>query len=209
MIVLEQSASIERMHDPAVIMQDLELWARVAHKSEDKVTEGSAEKLLSSILNRTPPHESVIEHHNVTVRFVTCRGMTHELVRHRLASYTQTSTRYCDYSKDKFGNQIQVIRPVQFERMTTEFEVWCDAMIACERAYRKLIDMNIAPQFARGVLPLDLKTEIVMTANLREWRHVFRLRAHSAAHPQMQALMKDIHQQLHKTLPVIFPKTDD
>jgi len=206
MIIIQQQANIERMHEPAVIMADLEKWARLAYKSEEKIGPGTAEKMIRNLLTKKPiPHESPIEHHVMTARFITCRGMTHEMVRHRLASYTQESTRYCNYSKGKFGSQITVIEPHGIKNHQFRYNEWKEAMADAERHYFNLINMGEKPQIARGALTIDLKTEIIMTCNLRQWMHVFRLRTDSAAHPQMQELMGMLYDQVSAKLPVIFP----
>lgn len=152
-------------------------------------------------------HHSVLEHASMTVRFVCDRGVSHEIVRHRIASYSQESTRYCNYSKDRFSNEIQVIEPP----MTSpeQRQTWIAAMSACECAYMNLIAQGASPQIARSVLPNSLKTEVVMTANMREWRHFFDLRLHGTAgtpHPQMQEVARDLWNQVVKdrTLRVFF-----
>jgi len=207
MIIVEQSAHIERMHKPEIIMTDLEKWARLAWKSEAKIGPGTADKMIQSLLDKKPvPHDSPIEHHSMTARFICCRGMTHEMVRHRLASYTQESTRYCNYSKGKHDKQIRCITPYGIEPNTLDFEIWVEAMQACEFNYFRLLDRGQKPQIARGVLPIDLKTEIIMTCNLRMWRHVFKLRTDPTAHPQMQELMWMLYNQIYLQLPVLFPQ---
>jgi len=149
-------------------------------------------------------HESVIEHAGMTVRLITDRGITHELVRHRLASYSQESTRYCNYTASRFGDGITVIRPTGIAPDSEAAAVIRAACEAADTAYAKLIDMGVSPQIARAVLPTCLKTEIVVTANLREWRHVFSLRCDKAAHPQMCALMRELLRRAWEHLPWAF-----
>ncbi len=181
------------------ILQHLEIAGRTAYKSEDKITPESAEKFIRSIVSRG--HESVIEHFSITVRFITDRGVTHEIVRHRLCSYTQESTRYCNYSK--LG--MTFIRPVFWEKNTASYYLWEESMRNADREYEKLINVYHAfPQEARSVLPNSLKTEIVCTANIREWRHILRLRTSPTAHPQMRALMLPLLAELKGLLPVLF-----
>ena len=160
--------------DGAKILQKLERCGRVCYKSEDKITEGSAEKFIGMILKSG--HESVLEHEKLTVKFICDRGVTHEIVRHRIASYSQESTRYCNYSKDKFGNELTFIRPCFWADDSDEYAVWKQAMEDIEKTYVKLISLGAKPEEARSILPNSLKTEIVCTMNLREWRHFFRLR---------------------------------
>lgn len=149
-------------------------------------------------------HEAMLEHEFITVRFICDRGVSHEIVRHRVASYAQESTRYCNYSKDKFGNEITVIRPCYFYEDTENYRIWKASCEAAEKAYFALLDSDASPQEARSVLPTSLKTEIVMTANLREWRHFFRLRTSEAAHPQMRELTIPLLRELKSRIPIIF-----
>jgi thymidylate synthase (FAD) len=149
-------------------------------------------------------HHSVIEHANTTVRFICNRGVSHEIVRHRIASYSQESTRYCDYSKFKHGSEIACIDPRPYVKDGRDFVEWVEDMESAERRYFRRIERGYKPQIARGVLPIDLKTELVMTANLREWRHFFSLRAAEPAHPQMRKLGSDLLFRLREDIPVIF-----
>jgi thymidylate synthase (FAD) len=149
-------------------------------------------------------HFSVIEHVNVTVKFVTNRGVTHELVRHRTASYSQESTRYCNYTKGKFNGEIAVIDQKELFADPAHYKIWKDAMAEAERSYIELVERGVAPQIARGVLPTDLKTEIIVTANLREWRHIFEMRTSEAAHPNIRSLMKGLLAEFKKNIPLIF-----
>ncbi|MDZ7759445.1 MAG: FAD-dependent thymidylate synthase [Desulfovermiculus sp.] len=184
------------------ILQLLELAGRTCYKSEDKITEDSAAGFVGRIVRSG--HESVIEHANVTVRFIVDRGVSHELVRHRLAAYSQESTRYANYSQERFGREITVIKPCFWEEGSPEYEVWEKAMGQAEEAYMQLLDQGASPQQARAVLPNSLKTEVVMTANLREWRHVFRLRCQKAAHPQIREVMLGLLADMHNRIPVLF-----
>ncbi len=196
--------SFEIMDDinGAKILQKLERCGRVCYKSEDKITEGSAEKFIGMILKSG--HESVLEHEKLTVKFVCDRGVTHEIVRHRIASYSQESTRYCNYSKDKFGNELTFIRPCFWADDSEEYAVWKQAMEEIEKSYVKLISLGAKPEEARSILPNSLKTEIVCTMNLREWRHFFRLRTAERAHPQIREISVALLDELKKRIPVIF-----
>ncbi len=188
--------------DGAKILQKLERCGRVCYKSEDKITEGSAEKFIGMILKSG--HESVLEHEKLTVKFICDRGVTHEIVRHRIASYSQESTRYCNYSKDKFGNELTFIRPCFWADDSEEYAVWKQAMEDIEKTYVKLIFLGAKPEEARSILPNSLKTEIVCTMNLREWRHFFRLRTAERAHPQIREISVALLDELKKRIPVIF-----
>lgn len=188
--------------DGAKILQKLERCGRVCYKSEDKITEGSAEKFIGMILKSG--HESVLEHEKLTVKFICDRGVTHEIVRHRIASYSQESTRYCNYSKDKFGNELTFIRPCFWADDSEEYAVWKQAMEEIEKTYVILISLGAKPEEARSILPNSLKTEIVCTMNLREWRHFFRLRTAERAHPQIREISVALLDELKKRIPVIF-----
>lgn len=146
-----------------------------------------------SLRSWPPGHEAMIEHVHMSVRFTVDRGVSHEIVRHRIASYAQESTRYCSYDKEKFGSEITVVRPQAFEPGTEAFDVWKAACQEGERAYFHLLSLGVAPEYARDVLPTSLKTEIVVTMNLREWRHFFKLRAVGTTgkpHPQMRQVAR-------------------
>lgn len=196
--------SFEIMDDinGAEMLKKLERCGRVCYKSEDKITEGSAEKFIGMILKSG--HESVLEHEKLTVKFICDRGVTHEIVRHRIASYSQESTRYCNYSKDKFGNELTFIRPCFWADDSDEYAVWKQAMEDIEKTYVKLISLGAKPEEARSILPNSLKTEIVCTMNLREWRHFFRLRTAERAHPQIREISVALLDELKKRIPVIF-----
>ena len=188
--------------DPEELIMDVESAARVCYKSEDKITKGSAEKLITNLINNG--HEAMLEHASISVRFITDRGVTHEMVRHRLCAVAQESTRYCNYANDKFGNELTFIKPVFWNFDVEIYKVWLRAMQFSENTYLAMIKMGAKPQEARSVLPNSLKTEIVITANLREWRHIFYLRSAPAAHPQMRDLMIKLENQLIEMLPCVF-----
>ncbi len=202
MQVIQPGHEIVFMPQTEEILRLLELAGRTCYKSEDKITEDSAAGFVGRIVRSG--HESVIEHANVTVRFIVDRGVSHELVRHRLAAYSQESTRYANYSHERFGREITVIKPCFWEEDSPEYAMWEKAMHQAEEAYMQLLDQGASPQQARAVLPNSLKTEVVMTANLREWRHVFRLRCQKAAHPQIREVMLGLLADMHSRIPVLF-----
>jgi thymidylate synthase (FAD) len=181
------------------ILKKIELCGRVCYKSEDKITPDSAVKFVSGIIKRG--HESVLEHFSFTVRFIVDRGVSHEIVRHRLASYSQESTRYCNYANE---DEITVIDPVFWDKESCEYEAWRNSCQEAERAYMALLTRDATPQEARSVLPNSLKTEVIMTANLREWRHFFKLRTAKAAHPQMREIAIPLLLDLQNRIPVVF-----
>ena len=191
------------------VLKHLERCGRVCYKSEDKITPDSAAKFITGIIKSS--HETILEHYSVTVLIICDRGVSHEIVRHRLASYSQESTRYCNYSNDKFGNEITFIRPCFFkdgeEDLGNRYFIWIHAMRKAEDFYFYLINLGVTPQEARSVLPNSLKTEIVMTANLREWRHFFKLRALGTTgkpHPQMLEIAVPMLREFQRLIPVVF-----
>jgi len=193
---------LESNIDQDYILKQIELAGRTAYKSEDKITEDSSKDFVGMILKRG--HLSVIEHQSVTVRIICDRGVSHEIVRHRLAAYTQESTRYCNYAKGKFGNEITVIEPVFWDKDDEKYKVWRSAMKHSEICYNRLIELGATPQEARSVLPNSLKTEIVITMNLREWRHFFTMRTSQAAHPQMREIAVPLLSEFKRRIPIIF-----
>lgn len=185
------------------ILERLELIGRTCYKSEDKITPGSALKFANMIVHERK-HHSVIEHASMTVRFIFDRGVSHELVRHRLCAFSQESTRYCNYSKDKFGNEITVIEPCFWEESSILYQFWKDACETAEANYFSLLKAGAKPQEARSVLPNSLKTEIVTTANLREWRHILTLRTGAPAHPQIRQVMVPLLAEVKERIPILF-----
>lgn len=188
--------------DGRAILRDIERCGRVCYKSEDKITETSAQAFVGNIIQRG--HEAVLEHTSVTVKFTVDRGVSHEIIRHRLAAYCQESTRYCNYSKNGFGGEITVIKPLYLDEGTRAFACWRGACETAESAYFSLLEWGCSPQEARAVLPNSLKTEVVMTANLREWRHFFKLRTAPAAHPQMREVTIPLLCRMQELIPVVF-----
>ena len=190
------------------LYKQIERAGRVCYKSEDKITEDSAEKFIRGLIKRG--HEAVIEHGSITALFVCDRGVSHELVRHRIASYCQESTRYCNYSKDAFGNEITVIQPSRLERPAddepgaTDWDVWEYSCEQAEQAYFDLLRRGCTPQEARAVLPTCLKTEVMVTMNPREWRHFFKLRCSSAAHPDMRYVALIAQDMFVENWPALF-----
>jgi len=191
------------------ILSIIEDAGRTCYKSEKR---GEPHLFVASLIKRG--HESVIEHANISVKIICDRGVTHEIVRHRLASYSQESTRYCNYK----GGVTFVIPPwIKFDageynhKFCSSWEVpfnadqtWFASMLDHEDQYISLLKMDWSPQQARSVLPNSLKTEIVMTCNLREWRYIFKLRISSAAHPQMREIMIPLLEKFKEIIPVVF-----
>lgn len=187
----------------------IEEAGRVCYKSESKIAKGTAADFCRMLIRRG--HESVLEHACASFQLVCNRGLTHELVRHRLASFSQESTRYVDYK----GGHVEFIIPLHFTdtkpgtykapmSLGPEEYVWQHAMMDAESAYHALRNMGVAPQYARGVLPIDVKTEIIVTANFREWRHIIKLRTSKAAHPQIRWAINGVYKWFHQFyLPIV------
>ena len=197
-------------------LKHIEAVARTCYKSEDKITPDgeSAKKMVKNLVSAG--HEAMLEHSTLCVKFTVDRGISHEIVRHRIASYAQESTRYCNYAKDKFGNEITVIdiadgilldpkmANLDIDTAGEVANAWVDAMEFAEKSYNKLIALGVSPQIARSVLPNSTKTEVVMTANYREWRNFFKLRTSTAAHPQIREVAIPLLNELKQKLPIIF-----
>lgn len=202
MRIIMPSVEILDSIDGDRIIKKIENIGRVCYKSESKITDDSAEKFINNILKSG--HESVIEHESISVRVICDRGVSHEIVRHRIASYSQESTRYCNYSNEKFGKELTVIKPIFWEEDSEEYKIWLDMMNKIEKNYNALIEMGAKPQEARSILPNSLKTEIIMTMNIREWRHFFKLRTSLRAHPQMREVAIMILDKFRKEIPIFF-----
>lgn len=205
MKVIKQSWSFEENVNGIQILDKIERIGRVCYKSENLINKDSNEDFIKRIIKSG--HHSVLEHQSISVRAITDRGVTHEIVRHRIASYSQESTRYCNYSKEKFGKEITAILPVWLYTMEGNYglyDIWENAMKDAEVNYFKLLEFGWVPQKARTVLPNSLKTELVMTYNIREWRHFFNLRCSSKAHPQMKDLADSMLKGFKQSIPVLF-----
>ena len=202
-------------------LRHIEKIGRVCYKSEGKITEDgeSAKKFVKMLIDRG--HEAMIEHSSLSVKFVVDRGVSHELVRHRIASFAQESTRYVNYSLEKFGNEINVIdirnginldnkmKHMDSDTISAIMGEWCLAMEDAEKHYMKMIELGATPQIARSVLPNSTKTEITITANYREWRNFFKLRVPNTAHPQMREVTIPLLKELKRRLPIIFDDIEE
>lgn len=197
-------------------LQHIEKIGRVCYKSEDYITEDgeSARKFVAMLIRNG--HEAMIEHSFLSVKFTVDRGVSHELVRHRIASFAQESTRYCNYAKDKFGAECAFIdlepgimldnkmKKMSGEEIALVMAEWTSAMEDAERHYMKLLELGATPQIARAVLPNSTKTEITVSANYREWRNFFKLRVPADVHPQMREVTIPLLRELKGMIPVIF-----
>jgi thymidylate synthase (FAD) len=194
--IVKPSVSFINQLDSKEIYKTIEKCGRIAYQSQDKTTENSDIKFIKSLISRG--HGSVLEHVYISIKIVCDRGVTHELVRHRLASYTQESTRYCNYSK--LG--LKAIKPMC---QTIEGElIWDAALKAAEEYYNDMIKAGETPEIARSILPAGVKSEIVATMNIRQWRHVLNQRLSKNAHPQIREIMLMLKEIFIKELPILF-----
>lgn len=196
------------------ILKHIEKIARTCYKSEDLINDESAEKMIKKLIKLN--HLAMIEHASVSVLFTCDRGVTHEIVRHRVASYAQESTRYVNYSKDKFGNEIGYIdiaggialdtkmKDLPVETIDAIISEWNQACIDAEKHYMKMLELGATPQIARSVLNNSTKSDINVTMNLREWRHFFELRCDTPAHPQMRELVIPLLKEMSEVIPIVF-----
>lgn len=203
MILIEQSWSWEQK--PENVLKTIELAGRTCYKSEHKITENSCDNFVKMIIERG--HESILEHISASVRIITSRSVTHELVRHRNCAYSQESTRYINYK----NNNMEFIKPIWYDTTSTQAQYLFDGFLgSCEGVYKELMARDgWKPEQAREVLPSALKTELVMTANLREWRHIFKLRTSDKAHPQIRTLMISCLEGFKKEIPIVFDDIGD
>ena len=194
--IVNNSIALVGVVDAEAMLRNIERAGRTCYKSEAKITPDSSSEFVRAIIKRG--HESVLEHEKITVRIICDRGISHEIVRHRIASYSQESTRYCDYSGD-----LEFINPY-LAGECPEYLVWEHAMQESEKAYKALRGMGVSPQIARSVLPNSLKTEIVVTMNLRSWRNFLKLRMARDAHPQIRDIAYRILRMFSILLPTVF-----
>lgn len=202
MKIIEPSVELINPVPYEVALNTIEIAGRTCYQSEDKMTDDSAEEFIRRIIQRG--HESVLEHVSVTARFICDRGVSHEIVRHRIGAYSQESTRYCNYSNGKFGGEIAVILPEFWGEDDGRYWVWKDRCEDAEDDYLWLLKRGATPQEARSVLPNSLKTSLIVTYDIREWRHFLRLRCDPAAHPQMRQVANMARELLTERYPVFF-----
>lgn len=201
MIIVDPKIEVEN-YDGKKIMKRLERACRTCYRSEDKVTDTSYSNLLKNCINRG--HESILEHEKISIRMLCDIGVYKDLTRHRIASFSIESTRYCNYGKDKFDNQIRFIRPVNMKEGTTEFEFWRNCMEDIEEAYLDMTKLGCTPDQMRMILPHSTAAEVNMTANIREWKHVLTLRCTKHAHPAINQLLIPLLLKFKEDMPEIF-----
>lgn len=202
MKIIKPSVELMNAMSEKDLIEHLEACGRTCYKSESKITEGSAEKFVKNIIARS--HGAVLEHVSISVRFTCDRGVSHEIVRHRIASYCQESTRYCNYSVETFGRTVTVIEPCYLLDKPDAYMEWQASCNDAEARYFRMLELGCTPQEARAVLPHSTKTEVVMTANPREWRHFFELRCAPTSHPQMVEVAMMALDLLNKNYPSLF-----
>lgn len=201
MKIIKPVVEIEKV-DYNKMMKNLERACRTCYRSEDKITEESYKTLLKNCINRG--HESILEHEKITIRMTCDIGVYKDLTRHRIASFSIESTRYCNYGKDKFDNQIKFIEPVNIEKNTELYEEWQKSCEEIEKHYIKMAELGATPDQMRMLLPHSTAAEVTMTANIREWKHILSLRCTKHAHPAVEQVMIPLLLHLKKNMPEIF-----
>ncbi len=193
-------------YDGKEIMRRIERACRICYRSEDKITDTSYKNLLNNCINRG--HESVLEHEKISVKLVGDIGTYKDLTRHRIASFSIESTRYCNYGKDKFGNELKFMRPVHIEEGTKEYEIWEECMKNVEKAYIEMSSLGCLPDQLRMLLPHSTAAEYTLTANIREWRHIFSLRCSSHTHPAIRQLLIPLLLKFKEDMPELFNEVE-
>lgn len=184
------------------IMKNIERACRTCYRSEGKITEESYKTLLKNCITRG--HESVLEHEKVTIRMYCDLGVYKDLTRHRIASFSIESTRYCNYGKDKFDNELKIIKPCNIEEGTDIYANWKNACEAIEKNYMEMSKKGALPDQLRMILPHSIAAEVTMTANIREWKHILSLRASNHTHPSIMQLMIPLLLYFKQIMPEIF-----
>ena len=200
MNLVEPWVKVEQF-DGKKIMKRIERACRTCYRSEEKITEDSYKNLIKNCITRG--HESVLEHEKITVRIYNDIGSYKDLTRHRFASFSVESTRYCSYDKNKYGNQISVINPVYIEDKEI-YETWKKTIEEMEKGYMKLKELGASTDMCRNLLPHSTAAEYTMTANIREWKHIFSLRANNHVHPAIRQVMIPLLKYFKEQMPDIF-----
>jgi thymidylate synthase (FAD) len=201
MKIIEPQIEVEQF-DGIQIMKNIERACRTCYRSEGLITEDSYKKLLTNCINRG--HESVLEHEKITVRMICDIGVYKDLTRHRFGSFSIESTRYCNYGKDKFDNEIKFIKPCNIEENTYEYEYWLICMQVIENTYIEMSNMGCTPDQLRMILPHSTAAEVTMTANIREWKYILDLRTKKMTHPAIRQLLIPLLLYFQETMPEIF-----
>ena len=201
MKIVKPVVEIEKV-DYNKIMKNIERACRTCYRSENNITEESYKTLLKNCINRG--HESILEHEKITIRMICDVGVYKDLTRHRIASFSIESTRYCNYGKDKFENEIKFIEPVNIDENTEIYEEWKTACSEIEKHYLKMASLGATPDQMRMILPHSTAAQVTMTANIREWKHILALRANAHAHPAVEQVMIPLLIHFKEKMPEIF-----
>lgn len=201
MIIIKPEIQVEEFAG-LKIMKNIERACRTCYRSEDKITDDSYKKLITNCINRG--HESVMEHEKITVRMICDIGVYKDLTRHRFGSFSIESTRYCSYNKDKFGNQIKVIEPVNIPKDTGMYKLWEETMQSIENNYMNMAQCGATPDQLRMILPHSTAAEVTMTCNIREWRHIFSLRCAKMTHPSIRQILIPLLLYFKQEMPYLF-----
>lgn len=201
MQIVDPYIQVEKV-DGTQIMKNIERACRTCYRSEGKITEESYKTLLKNCITRG--HESVLEHEKITIRMYCDLGVYKDITRHRIASFSIESTRYCNYGKDKFGNELKFIKPCNMEEGTELYKLWEDACENIEKDYIEMSNLGALPDQLRMILPHSIAAEVTMTANIREWKHILSLRASNHTHPSIRQLMIPLLLHFKQIMPEIF-----
>lgn len=203
MKIIEPSVEILTDVNRDKVLKHIEKCGRTCYQSYEKESENSAEKMVQMLIKSG--HESVLEHFSITVKMKTDVGAYKDITRHRAGTaFSIESTRFCNYSKGKFGNELTFIKPCNIEELTDLWNEWVGQMKETELSYRRMAELGAKPDQLRMILPHSTAAEVCMTANLRAWRHILRIRCHKAAHPSVQQIMKMVLFEFNKLLPEVF-----
>ena len=202
--IINPSVEIVSEVNPDVILKTIEKAARTCYKTENNISEdtSSAVKMITKLIDLG--HTAMIEFADIHVKLITDTGVLKDLSRHRHCSFAVESTRYCNYSKGKFGTELTFIKPCHINTDSELYNIWFSTMQNIEESYMQMAQNGALPDQLRMILPHSLKTEINMKCNIREWRHIFKLRCSKAAHPSVREVMLMLLNEFHSKIPVLF-----
>lgn len=201
MKIIEPSIEVQNFNGEQ-IMKNIEQACRTCYRSEDKISNKSYKTLLKNCITRG--HESVMEHEKITVRMVCDIGVYKDLTRHRIASFSIESTRYCNYGKDKFDNEIKFIKPCNIDEDSDLYAFWKHTMERIEMNYLHMAEHGATPDQMRMILPHSTAAEVCMTANIREWRHILDLRTKKMTHPSIRQILIPLLLLFKTEMPELF-----
>lgn len=201
MKIINPKVEVEK-YDGVKIMKNIERACRTCYRSENLITEDSYKRLLTNCLNRG--HQSILEHEKITVRMICDIGVYKDLTRHRFGSFSIESTRYCNYGKDKFENEIKFIEPVNIDKTSELYKDWYRTVDFIEQEYVRMSRMGATPDQMRMILPHSTAAEVTMTANIREWRHILDLRTKKMTHPSVRQILIPLLLKFKEDMPELF-----